>query len=151
KSAATPLTYHRTARRPWEVAYWNTIAALADGKFRNKDNADCVLDEVTRATLKHHHRDLEALGDYLIAYYGRVIARSGLKEEAWAGEHAFLWRTDFRYAWMGGWLHNQEGRTHERNIVVRIPGKDPGYAVIMADHYDTAYTHDHFEAARGGN
>jgi hypothetical protein len=145
-----PLTYAHTAKRSFEVAYWNTIASLAHGDFLNKDNADCVLDPVTQKTLKHHQRDLEALGDYLLRYYGGVIARAGLGEEAWAGEHAFTWRTDFHFAWMGGWLHNQEGRTYERNIVVRIPGKDPGRAVIMADHYDTAYTEDHFEPQRGG-
>jgi hypothetical protein len=151
KAALTPLTIRHTARRSFEVAYWSTIAALAHGVFRNKDNADCVLDAVTQATLKHHHRDLEALGDYLLAYYSRAIARAGLERTAWAGEHAFTWRTDFNYSWWGGWLHNQEGLTYERNIVVRIPGKDPGRAVIMADHYDTAYTHDHYEPRRGGN
>jgi hypothetical protein len=145
-----PLTLHRTARRSFEIAYWNTIAALAHGEFRNKENADCVLDPVTQATLEHHQRDLEALGDYLIAYYTDAIGRARVKD-AWAGEHAFTWRTDFRYPWWGGWLHNQEGRTYERNIVARIPGKDRTRAVIMADHYDTAYTHDHFEEARGGN
>ncbi len=146
-----PLTYEHSAKRSFEVAYWNTIAALALGVFRNKDNADCVLDPVTQKTLKHHHRDLEALGNYLLHYYGQAIARAGLEEEAWAGEHAFRWRTDFHFAWMGGWLHNQEGRAYERNIVMRIPGKDPSRAVIMADHYDTAYTHDHYEPGRGGN
>jgi hypothetical protein len=150
-AVSTPLTYARTARRSFEVAYWNTIAALAHGVFRNKENADCVLDEVTQATLKHHQRDLEALGDYLIRYYNGVIHKAGLGEEAWAGEHAFTWRTDFHYSWWGGWLHNQEGRTYERNIVARIPGKDHSRAVIMADHYDTAYTHDHYEPQRGGN
>jgi hypothetical protein len=150
-AAPAPLTFRHTARRSFEVAYWNTIAALAHGAFRNKDNADCVLDAVTQATLKHHHRDLEALGAYLLTYYTRAIARAGLGETAWAGEHAFTWRTDFHYSWWGGWLHNQEGRTYERNVVVRIPGNDTSRAVIMADHYDTAYTHDHYERGRGGN
>jgi len=146
-----PLTFAHTAKRSFEVAYWNTIAALAHGVFLNKENADCVLDPVTQATLVHHQRDLEALGDYLIHYYGGAIARAGLGEEAWVGEHAFTWRTDFHFAWWGGWLHNQEGRAYERNIVCRIPGRDRSRAVIMADHYDTAYTHDHYEPQRGGN
>ena len=38
------LTYDRTARRSYEKAYWQTIAKLATGRFKNKDNADCVFD-----------------------------------------------------------------------------------------------------------
>jgi hypothetical protein len=144
------LTFWRTARRPFEVAYWKTIAALAEGEFRNKDNADCVLDKVTQACLGHHHRDLEALGDYLLRYYTRVIRQAGLGHEAWAGEHAFVWRTDFDFSWWGGWLNNQSGHAYERNLVVRIPGADPTRAVIMADHYDTAYMYDWFDPKGGG-
>ena len=32
-----------------------------------------------------------------------------------------------------------------------IPGRDRRRAVIMADHYDTAYMEDRYEKARGGN
>ena len=39
---------------------------------------------------------------------------------------------------MGGWLKNQE-QPAERNLLVVIPGQDRSRAVIMADHYDTAY------------
>src|SRR5262249_163911 len=59
------LTYAATSPRRFEVAYWKTIANLAHGRFRNKDNADCVLDEATQAALAHHRRDLETLGTYL--------------------------------------------------------------------------------------
>jgi len=59
-------------------------------------------------------------------------------------------RTEYRFPWMGGWLHNQEGKTYERNLLVRIPGRDRRRAVIMADHYDTAYMHDHYDRAEGG-
>jgi hypothetical protein len=144
------LTLECTGRRSFEVAYWKTIALLAHGQFRNKDNADCVLDKVTQSCLAHPHRDLEALGDFLIGHYQHVIAGSGLTGDAWVGEHAFNWRTDFDFSWQGGWLNNQSGRAYERNIVVRIPGKDPGQAVIMADHYDTAYMYDHFDPEYGG-
>jgi hypothetical protein len=145
------LTFKYTARRPFEVSYWNTIAALTDGRFRNKDNADCVLDKVTQSHLDHHHRDLEALGDYLIEYYDRVIDKAGLRSTAWAGEHSFTWRTEFDFSWWGGWINNQSGHTYERNIVCRIPGKNPGLAVVMGDHYDTAYMEDVFEKERGGS
>jgi hypothetical protein len=51
---------------------------------------------------------------------------------------------------MGGWLRNQQKPHQERNVVVRIPGRDPGQAVIMADHYDTAYMHDLYYPSEGG-
>jgi hypothetical protein len=144
------LTFAATARRNFEVAYWKTIALLAHGKYRNKDNADCVQDEPTRAALRHHHRDLEALGEYLMRRHARAIRRAGLKGKAWVGEHAFHWRTDFEFPWSGGWSRNQDGRGYERNIVVRIPGRDASRAVIMADHYDTAYMADRYDPKYGG-
>jgi hypothetical protein len=151
RAAQSALTLERTSRRAFEVAYWKTIAFLAHGQFRNKDNADCVLDKVTQATLSHHHRDLEALGDYLIRQYTRVIAQAGMVGQAWAGEHVFNWRTDFDFSWWGGWANNQSGHAYERNIVMRIPGRDQGRAVIMADHYDTAYMYDIFDKDCGGS
>ena len=49
---------------------------------------------------------------------------------------------------MGGWLNNQDGPL-ERNLLGIIPGRDREPAVIMADHYDTAYMHDRYEAEGG--
>jgi hypothetical protein len=144
------LTLAHTARREFEVAYWKTIALLAHGKYLNKDNADCVKDEATRKALRHHRRDLEPLGDYLMRRHARAIAQAGLRGRAWVGEHAFHWRTDFEFPWSDGWARNQDGRGHERNIVVRIPGRDPSQAVIMADHYDTAYMADRYDPRYGG-
>src|SRR6516164_5673630 len=59
------LTYSYSARRPFEVAYWKTIASLAEGKFLNKNNADCVLDEETKGMLPRHERQLDELGEML--------------------------------------------------------------------------------------
>src|SRR5205823_11049593 len=53
------------------------------------------------------------------------------------------------YSWMGGWLKNQESSA-ERDIVVVIPGKDRSRAVILGDHYDTAYMADRFYRELGG-
>src|SRR5262249_23537391 len=145
-----PLTLARTGRRGFEVAYWNTIAALAHGDFRNKDNADCIRDEPTQKALRHHHRDLEALGEYLMCYHQRVIRRAGMERKAWVGEHVFSWQTDFAFPWSGGWVRNQEGKMCERNIVVRIPGRNSRQAIVMADHYDTAYQLDRYDPAYGG-
>jgi hypothetical protein len=149
--AAPSLTLEGTARRPFEVAYWKTIAGLAEGKYITKDNADCVRDSVTQACLPHGHRDLDALGDYLLAYYARTVKAAGLTGKALVGDLPFPWRTDFDFSWMGGWQKNQEGELHERDLIVVIPGRDRGRAVIMADHYDTAYMADHYEKEYGGN
>ncbi|HEV3343235.1 MAG TPA: M28 family peptidase, partial [Pirellulales bacterium] len=140
--APQALTYRHTARRSFETAYWRTISALATGEYLNKDNADCVLDDKTQPRLKHHHRDLDSLGDYLLAYYRRVIGRKGLVGQVLAGELPFRWRTDFDFNWMGGWLGNQQQTLYERDLLVVIPGRDRRRAVIMADHYDTAYMED---------
>lgn len=144
------LTFQRTARRSFEVAYWDTIARLAAGRFINKDNADCVKDPATTSLLKHHHRDLEALGDFLLAYYKRVLSARGLAGKAVVGDLPFRWSTDFDFSWSDGWRKNQEGRPCERDIVCVVPGRDRRRAVIMADHYDTAYMEDFYEKNRGG-
>jgi hypothetical protein len=135
-----PYTFHRTAQRSFETRYWNTIARLAEGRFVNKDNADCVLDKATQSRLAHPWRDLERLGDFLLNYYRGVTV----------GWMPFHWRTDFDFPWSGGWLEDQAGEIEERNIVAIIPGRDHSRAVIMADHYDTAYMEDAFgKSGRG--
>jgi hypothetical protein len=145
-----PVTYRYTATRSFEVAYWKTIAQLATGRFLNKDNADCVHDPATQKLLKHKKRDLDALGDWLLAHYRKLIAGYGMRGKALAGELPFTWRTDFDYPWMDGWLANQSGKVRERNLLAVIPGKDRSRAVIMADHYDTAYMEDLYYKERGG-
>ena len=146
----TSLTFSRTARRTFEVTYWKTIAALSESRYLNKNNADCVRDPVTQQYLTYHHRDLDALGDYLLAYYAGVIQSAGMKGKALAGDLPFRWRTDFDFSWMGGWLNNQQGQAEERDLVVVIPGRDRKRAVIMADHYDTAYMADRYEQHQSG-
>ena len=74
-----------------------------------------------------------------------------MRGKALAGELPFTWRTDFDYDWMGGWKSNQAGQTHERDLVCVIPGRDRRQAVIMGDHYDTAYMEDHYGYMHGGN
>jgi hypothetical protein len=136
------LTLDATAARPFETAYWRAIASLAHGVFSTKSNADVVQDAATRKALRRSTRDLDRLADYLIERHRGSIARSKLGRRAWAGEQRFRWRTDFDFPWMGGWMRNQTGELHERNVFVRIPGRDPSQAVILADHYDTAFMED---------
>jgi hypothetical protein len=149
--AETPLTYGRTATRAYEEAYWRDIAELAHGQYLTKDNADRVLDEATARAAPHPGRDLDALGDYLIERHRRAIAKAGMTGTAQAGEVPFGWQTDFEFEKFGGWVANREGRAHERNILVVIPGRDRRHAVVLADHYDTAYMEDVFDTSRGGS
>jgi hypothetical protein len=164
KGLPAALTYHATARRSFEVAYWNQIAFLSKDNFLNKNNADCVLDGPTQAALKHHERDLEPLGEYLLDYYEKLLASEKMTDKVLLGELPFPWQTQYEFPWMGGWLNNQDRdtyhqggktyvrqkKTHERNLIVVIPGRDRGRAVIMADHYDTAFMHDYHDKERGG-
>ena len=143
-----PLTYRRTATRRFEVAYWRTIARLAT-RFVTKENADCVGDAPTRAARRPRHRQLDALGDTLLAYYRRLAARARPPRPLLVGDLPFRWATDFEYPWMGGWQANREGRAEERDLLVVIPGRDRRRAVIMADHYDTAYMEDRFDPPHG--
>ena len=71
--------------------------------------------------------------------------------KALAGELPFQWRTEFDFAWQGGWVKNQASETYERDLIVVIPGRDRSRAVIMADHYDTAYMEDEYGYGHGGH
>ena len=151
KRLPASLTFGHSARRSFELQYWKDIAYLSAGKYMNKANSDCILDAVTQRRLKHHHRDLEALGDYLLAYYRQVVAIRGMQGKALVGDLPFRWKTDFDFDWWGGWVKNQERLTEERDLVVVIPGRDRQRAVIMADHYDTAYMEDIYYKDQGGS
>jgi hypothetical protein len=147
--APDSLTYSYTARRSFEVQYWKTIASLAETPLLNKNNADWVLDEATRRMLPYRERHLEELGDRLLAYYEKKIAAAKMTGKALAGDLPFRWHTDMEYAWMGGWQKNQDTEA-ERDLLIVIPGQNRREAVIMADHYDTAYMEDKYGKDRGG-
>jgi hypothetical protein len=144
-----PITCGSTATRAFEEAYWRDIMTLAHGSYPNTDNADCVRDADTQKLLQHSHRDLEPLGDYLLERHRRAIAAAGLEGKALVGELPFHWRTDFNFPLFGGWTLNQEGKAYERNLLVVIPGRDHGRAIVLADHYDTAYMEDIYEKKSG--
>ena len=145
-----PITYGTTATRAYEEAYWQYLVTLSHGEFINKANSDVVTDTPTLQRIAHPKRDLFALGDYLIEQYRTAIATAGMQGSAYVGELPFKWETDFQYTGFGGWVANQNGEESERNILVVIPGKDRTQAVVMGDHYDTAYMEDVYETARGG-
>jgi hypothetical protein len=150
KTAPSTLTFHHTANRAFEEEYWNTIAYLSMGEYVNKNNADCIIDKPTTPLLRHTNRDLERLGDYLLAYYARLAASQNMADVVQIGELPFRWHTEYPFPWMGGWRLNQDDEIYERNLLVMIPGRDRSRAVIMADHYDTAYMHDCYDREYGG-
>jgi hypothetical protein len=154
-----PLTLEESATRAFEESVWRTIAALSAPGYSQKENADGI------AVNQHRHggpaaraasvqvaerRDLERLGDDLHARHRALIARHGLEGRAEVVDHIFAWQTDFAFPWMEGWAKNQHG-PRERNVVVLIPGRDRGAAIVMADHTDTAYMEDVYDADRGGD
>ncbi|MCX6001511.1 MAG: M28 family peptidase [Chloroflexi bacterium] len=144
------MTFAFTATRAFEEAWWKVINILANGAYVNKNTADCVEDPATLARLTHHHRDLEPLAEYLLGRYRQAIASAGMEGKIICGEMRFHWKTDFDFAAFGGWMKNQQDQTCERNLIVVIPGRNHGEAVMMADHYDTAYREDVYEKSQGG-
>jgi hypothetical protein len=140
------LTFEMTANRKFEETYWKTIQFLSEGKYSLKNNADLA---GTHANL-NAESDLGSIGSYLIGYYRELIARCKMEGKAVVGSHWFRWSTQFDYPWSGGWARNQTGHTRERNIIVVIPGKSRKSAVIMGDHYDTAYMEDVYAKTKDG-
>jgi hypothetical protein len=145
------ITYKQTATRAFEEAWWNDICTLSGSGYINKDNADFVQDPLEMSSLRYHQRDLERLGEYLLSRHRQAIEKAGMQGQAVCAELPFQWTTDFDFSVFGGWKNNQNGHTYERDIVTIVPGKNHQEAVIMADHYDTAYMEDVFDKSRGGN
>ena len=142
--------------RAFEEQIWTTIAHLAHGEFKQKNDSDGITvnkgkhgGPAAKAAhvVTHERRDLEALGDHLHARYREMIAKHGVGEVV---DHVFKWETDFDFPWMEGWAKNQK-EPAERNIVMMIPGKNRSQAVVMGDHYDTAYMEDVYYAESGGD
>jgi len=150
-TSVEPLTFASTATREYEEDYWKQICELACGEYVNKDNADVVLDHPTLDKTRHKERDLHKLGEHLLAKHRKAIADAGMEGLAEAGEVPFKWETDFDFTQFGGWKANQDGKEYERNILVIIPGRNRKEAVILGDHYDTAYMEDVYDKTEGGS
>jgi Peptidase family M28 len=156
---AGDLTFAETSTREHEEKLFRAIASLAEGGYRAKENADPIPGNRGKTggpaarlakLAETQQNDLVHLGDHLHELHEAIIGRHGMKGRADVLDHAFRWETDFEFPWSLGWAKSQ-GAEGERNIVVRIPGKRRDEAVIMADHYDTAYMEDVYEPDRGGD
>ena len=53
------------------------------------------------------------------------------------GELPFHWHTDYPFPWMGGWVHNQDGKAYERNL----HGQDPGPGPLPGRHHGGPLRH----------
>jgi Zn-dependent M28 family amino/carboxypeptidase len=80
-----------------------------------------------------------------------MIADEAMEGIAMTGELPFKWDTLFDFVQYGGWVGNQKGSIYERNLLVVIPGKNRKQAVVLGDHYDTAYMEDIYDKQRGGS
>lgn len=155
-----PITLAGTAGRGFEEELWRAIAWLAEGELQAKDNADPVTVNAGRGggavaaqvgIRPRRRHDLERLGDELHARHEALIARHQLGGRAIVADQRFRWETGCELSWSERWRANRAGEAFERNVVVVIPGRDRGEAVVMADHYDTAYMEDAYDPARGGD
>jgi hypothetical protein len=149
----------RLGTRAFEEQIWTSISKLAHGEFRQKNDADGIRvnrgkdgGETGRRAHVHWNekRDLEALGDYLHACYRGLLAKYDMVQRAEVVDQVFRWETDFAFPWMEGWAKNRSA-PNERNVVLVIPGANRSEAVVMADHYDTAYMEDVFYPESGGD
>ena len=159
-AAGTPRTLEASATRAFEEQIWHNIAELCAGDLPMRDNADGVVTNrgksgglAARAVSLRlgPHRDLERAGDRLHERHRALIEKHGMTGRARVVDHAFRWHTEFDMGWSDAWVRNQLRQAHERNVVVMIPGRERDKAVIMADHYDTAYMEDVYEKDRGGD
>lgn len=149
--SSEPLTFSHTTRRAFEVGYWKSIAWLSTGRFPNRNNADTARDPVSQAALSHPARDLDRMPDPILARYTRIATRLGMQARVFLGDLPFHWHTDFEFGWSNGWLNSQHSEPRERDLIVIIPGRNRRRAIIMADHYDTAYMEDRYDVSKGGD
>jgi hypothetical protein len=158
--AGAPLTLAESATRAFEEQIWRTIAELSATNLPMRDNADPVVPNKGKAggpaaravSLRlGAHRDLERAGDCLHERHRALIARHDMEGRARVVDHTFRWQTELDMSWSDAWARNQLRQAYERNVVLMIPGRDRSQALVMADHYDTAYMEDVYDADRGGD
>lgn len=151
---AAPITFDSTATRAFEERWWRAVSDLSEGDLRTKNVADTVAANAGRLPASSPpdppDRHLDLVGEQLHRWYAERIAAHGMEGAAVCADHVFRWETFFDFSWSAGWRRSRDGETAERNVIVVIPGRDRSRAVILADHYDTAYMEDRYYPARGG-
>ena len=121
------------------MRYWRAIANLAEGRYLNKNNGDCVRDAVTQQWLPIP----KAISNPWAIICSAIIgARARAADRRLVGDSAVSLEDRFRISLDGRLARKSDGRKNERNLITIIPGKNRREAVIMGDHYDTAYMED---------
>jgi len=89
-------------------------------------------------TRQHRHTltpspRLEKLGNYLLGRHREAIDAAGMAGKAICGELPFPLGNGFRFFPISAaWKNNQEGQSHERDLLVDYPGKNRKEAIYLA-------------------
>ncbi len=139
--ALTPKTWDLTVNEAFEHSYWDKLVELTEGEYRHKNNVDCPPATLSGGCAAN---DLPRLiENYFLPYYRSL--------DLAAHRHVFPWLSAFEWTWWGG------RKLPQNNLIVVVPGLRHDEAVVMADHFDTAYMKDIFkneglrQAARGAD
>ncbi len=112
KSAKRAGVAHLPADRDAGVRgrYWKTIAALGEGPFLNKNNADCVPRPVTQKLLPYHGRHLDGARAITCSAYYDERDRGGAADRQGAGGRAAVPVADRLRLLLDGRLAEEPGR-----------------------------------------
>jgi len=67
------------------------------GQYLNKNVADCVRDDITARRLTYQGRQLDALGDHLLAYHRSMVSKAKMQKEVCVGELPFRWQPECEF------------------------------------------------------
>ena len=144
--AVAPLTFDYTVveggeEGTYEKSYWRHLQEMTSKRWLYRNDADCAgADDGT---------DVHCTGNQLPRFSQQYLrpfyeSRPGLEVHP----YIFQWKVDFDFMWRGLGLNRfidpaaADPMHAHHDLVVVIPGQKHDEAVIMADHYDTAYEED---------
>lgn len=154
------LTYPVMSTREKAETYWKDIVFLSSQTWAGRNNADPVTinagktgGEAGKTAISGlpPDRGLDRLAHWLLETYAIRARELGAERVITLGRQNFPWKTVHHYPWSKSWCENQTDQKQECNLFCVIPGKNRAEAIILADHYDTAYMEDLYEPGRGGD
>lgn len=134
--AEVPLTYGHTVTASYEKDYWKGISDLVEF-YSAKNNIDCA---------DHEKKDGHCEENELYLVSRKILRKHYEALGLQVFEHTFRWEVDFKIPWWGGL---DKDKPHH-NLIAVIPGTgDHSEAVIMGDHFDTAFMADIYRGDKG--